>query len=181
MTNQLLHFSHSHHHPSPHVEGCGHSRPRPVNHATSTTRHQLHTTSTPAMLTTHHTPHRLHATSTTRHVDYAPRRLRATSTMRHVNYAPRQLRVMSTTLCQQRHILRRHPPRHVDFDHDTSTPPRQPPPCQLHHIDVRHIPQQRRDVRRGGRGGGRMGTRGQDDVGHVDGRHVSIQLDVAAH
>jgi len=145
-------------------------QPRDINHATSTTHH---------VDASHvdHTPHTTSTTrtSTTRHVDYAPRRLRATSTTRHVNHA------MSTTLCQQRHILRRHPPRHVDFDHDTSTPPRQPPPCQLHHIDVRHIPQQRRDVRRGGRGGGRMGTRGQDDVGHVDGRHVSIQLDVAAH
>src|SRR6267378_2466008 len=127
-------------------------QPRDINHATSTTHH----------VDASHVDHTPHTTSTTR-----------TSTTRHVNHA------MSTTLCQQRHILRRHPPRHVDFDHDTSMPPRQPPPCQLHHIDVCHIPQQRRDVRGGGRGGGRMGTRGQDDVGHVDGRHVSIQLDVA--
>jgi len=73
----------------------------------------------------------------------------ATSTTHHT---PHQL-------CTTSH---QDPPQHIDFDHNMSMLPCQPPPHQPH-INICHIPQWWQDMRRGGQGGGGMRRR-QDEV-----------------
>ena len=107
--------------PSPHVEGCGHSRPRPVDHATST----------PAMSTT---PHPLSTTSTTLRQPHTTYHLDAC----HVNHD------MSTSTTPHRFR-----PRHIDAATSTlatSTSATNPP-----HTPMTTGHEKRRTTRRGGR------------------------------